>query len=65
MEINMDIPRVLETISDGIYVPYYWGPLSNTENSYEELASMWPELNPPLPSKIEMEDHWSSISAGE
>lgn len=61
--IRMDIPRVIEKIKNGKYKEMYWGPLANSENTYEELKSKWPKENPELPTKEEMELCWATIEA--
>ena len=59
----MDIPRVLDRIGNKKFSKFYWGSLSNSHNTYEELKSKWPKDNPEIPTKEEMELCWATIEA--
>lgn len=60
MDADMDVAFVLSRINLGQYCQYYWGNKSSTGCTYEQLSSSWPDSNPPLPSKEDMETFWDA-----
>ena len=56
----MDIPIVLSEINGGFYQNLYWGSCANSSNTYEQLKECWPQDNPDLPTKVEMELYWNT-----
>ena len=59
----MDLPLILEKLgyTQTTGEPFWGGPCATTNSTYEEMATHWPQNNPPLSGKDIFESTWEEI----